>query len=211
MEHNDVTKSSGPGLSTQDLLDAGPGGDHRLAEVPPEDEIRDESLPGAHDEPVGELREDELRDEPVDERHGSLDEPTDEQLDDRRDESLADDSLADDDVRGDEVTDAPQDEPVAAPRGDSADEPMPQLFADQDVDRFRQDWQAIQIAFVDDPKRAVSEADELVAAVIQSLAATFASHKSDLESQWRQGEAATEDLRVALRRYRSFFNQLLSS
>lgn len=205
MEHNDVTKSNGPGLSTQDLLDAEPGGDHRLAEVPPEDEIRDESLPGAHDEPV-----DELRDEPVDERHGSLDEPVDEPLDTRRDESLADDSL-DDDVRGDEVTDVPQDEPVAAPRGDSGDEPMPQLFADQDVDRFRQDWQAIQIAFVDDPKRAVSEADELVAAVIQSLAATFASHKSDLESQWRQGEAATEDLRVALRRYRSFFNQLLSS
>jgi hypothetical protein len=206
MEHNDVTKSSGPGLSTQDLLNAGPGGDHRLAEVPPEDEIRDESLPGAHDEPVDELREDELLDEPVDERHGSLGEPVDESLDTRHDEALADD-----DLRDDEVTDVPQDEPVAAPRSDSGDEPMPQLFADQDVDRFRQDWQAIQIAFVDDPKRAVSEADELVAAVIQSLAATFASHKSDLESQWRQGEAATEDLRVALRRYRSFFNQLLSS
>ncbi|HEV7973467.1 hypothetical protein [Amycolatopsis sp.] len=179
MEHNDVTnKGSGPGLSTQDLLDAEPGGDHRLAEVPPEDEIRDESLPGAHDEPV-----DELGDEP----------------------------LVDDDVPGDEITDVPQEEVVAAPRGDSSDEPMRQLFADQDVDRFRQDWQAIQIAFVDDPKRAVSEADELVASVIQSLAATFASHKSDLESQWRQGEAATEDLRVALRRYRSFFNQLLST
>jgi len=147
MEHDDVTdKDNGPGLSTQDLLDAEPGGDHRLAEVPPEDEIRDE----------------------------------------------------------------PQEEVVAAPRGGSADEPMPQLFTDQDVDRFRQDWQAIQISFVDDPKRAVTEADELVAAVIQSLAATFASHKSDLESQWRQGEAATEELRVALRRYRSFFNQLLS-
>jgi hypothetical protein len=196
MEHNDVTaKGGGPGLSTQDLLDAEPGGDHRLAEVPPEDEIRDESLPGAHDEPV-----DEPRDEPQD---GVLDDRP--ELDDRQDEPL------DDDVSGDEITDAGQDDVVAAPRGDSTDEPMPQLFADQDVDRFRQDWQAIQIAFVDDPKRAVSEADELVAAVIQSLAATFASHKSDLESQWRQGEAATEDLRVALRRYRSFFNQLLSS
>jgi hypothetical protein len=69
----------------------------------------------------------------------------------------------------------------------------------------------IQTAFVDDPQHAVREADELVAAVIQSLASTFADHKRELESQWQQGEAATEDLRVALRQYRSFFNQLLSS
>ena len=59
--------------------------------------------------------------------------------------------------------------------------------------------------------KALREADELVAAVIQSSASTFADHKRELESQWQQGEAATEDLRVALRQYRSFFNQLLSS
>ena len=59
--------------------------------------------------------------------------------------------------------------------------------------------------------KALREADELVAAVIQSSASTFADHKRELESQWQQGEAATEDLRVALRQYRSFVNQLLSS
>ncbi|WP_245192047.1 hypothetical protein [Amycolatopsis azurea] len=85
------------------------------------------------------------------------------------------------------------------------------LFGDIDVERFRGSWQGIQTEFVDDPRRAVKEADELVAAVIQNLAATFAEHKKELESAWSQGEPATEDLRIALRRYRSFFNQLLRS
>ncbi|WP_410658969.1 hypothetical protein [Amycolatopsis sp. lyj-112] len=85
------------------------------------------------------------------------------------------------------------------------------LFDDADVERFRGSWQGIQTAFVDDPQRAVKEADELVAVVIQTLAATFADHKNELESAWSQGEPATEDLRIALRRYRSFFNQLLRS
>ncbi|RSM70206.1 hypothetical protein DL991_38530 [Amycolatopsis sp. WAC 01375] len=85
------------------------------------------------------------------------------------------------------------------------------LFDNVDVDRFRESWQDIQTAFVDDPRRAVKEADELVAVVIQNLATTFADHKKELESAWSQGEPATEDLRIALRRYRSFFNQLLSS
>lgn len=83
------------------------------------------------------------------------------------------------------------------------------LFDDSDVTRFRESWQGIQTAFVDDPQRAVKEADELVAVVIQNLATTFADHKKELESAWSQGEPATEDLRIALRRYRSFFNQLL--
>lgn len=91
------------------------------------------------------------------------------------------------------------------------EEAAPELFTVDEVEHFRADWQNIQTAFVDDPKIAVREADELVASVIQSLAATFAEHKGELESQWSQGEAATEDLRIALRRYRSFFNQLLSN
>lgn len=93
------------------------------------------------------------------------------------------------------------------------DEPNNQpLFAADEVNGYRDNWQAIQTAFVDDPQRAVREADELVAQVIQSLAATFAAHKSELEGQWSRGdEVATEDLRLALRQYRSFFNQLLST
>ncbi|WP_244197162.1 hypothetical protein [Amycolatopsis coloradensis] len=98
----------------------------------------------------------------------------------------------------------------AAPERRDEDEAQT-LFDNVDVDRFRDSWQGIQTAFVDDPQRAVKEADELVAVVIQNLATTFADHKKELESAWSHGEPATEDLRIALRRYRSFFNQLLKA
>jgi hypothetical protein len=77
------------------------------------------------------------------------------------------------------------------------------------VTGYRDRWQLIQTGFVDDPHQSVREADELVAAVISELATTFAEHKSELEGQWQQGEPATEELRVALRRYRAFFDELL--
>ena len=65
---------------------------------------------------------------------------------------------------------------------------------------------------MDDPQKAVQGADQLVAEVIQTVAVTFDNHKRDLESQWHQGkEVATEDLRLALRQYCSFFNRLLST
>lgn len=76
---------------------------------------------------------------------------------------------------------------------------------------FRAHWDAVQIGFVDDPKRAVREADELVAQVMKSLAETFSKERAELEGQVDQAEqASTENLRVALRRYRSFFQRLLS-
>ncbi|WP_410592139.1 hypothetical protein [Amycolatopsis sp. lyj-23] len=85
----------------------------------------------------------------------------------------------------------------------------PPLIDEEKVTGFRDRWQNVQAGFVDDPKQAVQQADELVAGVISALATTFAEHKSELESQWQQGEPATEELRIALRRYRSFFDQLL--
>lgn len=98
----------------------------------------------------------------------------------------------------------------AAPAGPAGDVPAPPPLIDEEkVTGFRDRWQNVQTGFVDDPKRAVREADELVAAVISALATTFAEHKSELEAQWREGEPATEELRIALRRYRSFFDQLL--
>lgn len=72
-------------------------------------------------------------------------------------------------------------------------------------------WTEIQTGFVDEPQEAVRQADALVAEAIQRLAETFAREKSALEEQWsRGGEVTTEDLRQALRRYRSFFDRLLS-
>ncbi|MFD7939699.1 hypothetical protein ACFV4T_35155 [Streptomyces sp. NPDC059755] len=87
---------------------------------------------------------------------------------------------------------------------------VPQLLTTEDEEGFRTRWQEVQDRFVDDPRDAVHTADALVADVMQRLAATFADHKQELEGQWNRGEQAdTEDLRQALRHYRSFFNRLL--
>ncbi|MEA5363579.1 hypothetical protein VA596_28885 [Amycolatopsis sp., V23-08] len=96
----------------------------------------------------------------------------------------------------------------ARPSNDTGDDEQP-LIDEEKITGFRDRWQNVQVGFVDDPQKAVREADELVAGVISALATTFAEHKSELEGQWRHGEPATEDLRLALRRYRSFFDQLL--
>jgi hypothetical protein len=85
------------------------------------------------------------------------------------------------------------------------------LFAEEEASGLRQRWLDVQTEFVDDPRQAVQRADALVAELMQQLAETFASERSDLEQQWdRGGEVSTEDLRIALRRYRSFFDRLLS-
>ncbi|MFG2551176.1 hypothetical protein [Streptomyces sp. NPDC048581] len=93
-----------------------------------------------------------------------------------------------------------------------AEEEQPQLLTTEDEESFRERWQAIQNEFVDDPREAVHKADTLVADVMQTLAATFSDHKKNLEEQWTMGEKVdTEDLRMALRQYRSFFNRLLTT
>jgi hypothetical protein len=75
----------------------------------------------------------------------------------------------------------------------------------------RDGWDAIQTGVVDEPRRAVTEADALVAQVIKRLSEVFADERTRLEGQWgHQDEVSTEDLRQALRKYRSFFERLLS-
>jgi hypothetical protein len=87
--------------------------------------------------------------------------------------------------------------------------PMP-LFSESEMGDFRSQWSKVQTGFVDEPRRTVEEADKLVAAVMQRLAESFANERSGLEKQWDRGDnVSTEDLRVALQRYRSFFDRLL--
>jgi hypothetical protein len=90
--------------------------------------------------------------------------------------------------------------------------PQPtQLLATDEAQNLRSRWDAIQTGFVDEPRRAVEQADSLVAEVMQRLAQIFADERSKLEGQWSRGDnVSTEDLRVALQRYRSFFDRLLS-
>ena len=85
------------------------------------------------------------------------------------------------------------------------------LFSESEMGDFRSQWGKIQIGFVDEPRRTVEDADKLVAMVMQRLAEGFANERSGLEQQWGRGDnVSTEDLRVALQRYRSFFDRLLT-
>ena len=80
------------------------------------------------------------------------------------------------------------------------------LFEQRAAQEYRTRWNMVQQGFVDDPPRAVRQGDELVAQVIKNLAETFAKQRATLEGE----QGSTEDLRLALRRYRSFFERLLS-
>jgi hypothetical protein len=85
------------------------------------------------------------------------------------------------------------------------------LFDRTEADGFRTRWEAIQTGFVDAPRAAVEQADALVADVMNRLTKVFADERTTLEGQWDRGDnVSTEDLRVALKRYRSFFERLLS-
>jgi hypothetical protein len=85
------------------------------------------------------------------------------------------------------------------------------LFTQQAATDFRSRWDRVQRSFVDNPQEAVRAGDELVAQVISSLAETFSNQRSQLEVELKQtDQSSTESLRLALRRYRSFFERLLS-
>jgi hypothetical protein len=85
------------------------------------------------------------------------------------------------------------------------------LFEADRSTEFRTRWQRIQVGFVDEPREAVAQGDALVAEVLKDLARTFAEERRALEKEWTHGdEVSTEDLRQALRHYRSFFDRLLS-
>jgi hypothetical protein len=85
------------------------------------------------------------------------------------------------------------------------------LFMPNECNELRSGWDSIQVGFVDEPRNAVQEADALVSATMKRLAEIFAAERQKLEGQWGRSEnISTEDLRVALRRYRSFFARLLA-
>ncbi|MCP2290236.1 hypothetical protein [Nocardia amikacinitolerans] len=91
---------------------------------------------------------------------------------------------------------APHDEPIA-------------LFTDAEIERLRTEWRTVQGSFIDNPRDAVSRADNLVANTIDHLTAAYSEHRRDLTTRWSE-DPDTEALRNTLRAYRTFFNQLLS-
>jgi hypothetical protein len=84
------------------------------------------------------------------------------------------------------------------------------LFHDEEARGFRSRWDAIQTGFVDEPRAAVEQADALVAQVVARVVQVFGEQRTTLERQWDRDRDSTEDLRVALTRYRAFFDRLLS-
>ncbi|WP_263350250.1 hypothetical protein [Acidicapsa acidisoli] len=85
------------------------------------------------------------------------------------------------------------------------------LFPDNEMQAFRSRWDRVQTSFVDEPRKAVEQADSLVANVVQRIAEQFSAEREQLEKQWDSGsDVSTEDLRQAMKRYRSFFDRLLT-
>jgi len=101
--------------------------------------------------------------------------------------------------------------PAATDGADTSADGAEPLFPSGEVEGFRARWVEVQTGFVDEPRNAVEQADGLVAEMMKRLAQVFADERGKLEEQWSRGDdISTEDLRQALRRYRSFMDRLLS-
>jgi len=97
------------------------------------------------------------------------------------------------------------------PEGGTGPSTEASLFGAAELEELRREWANVQAGFVDDPRRCVTQADGLVLNVVQQLSSGFSEARSRLEEQWGRGQtASTEDLRVALKRYRDFFDRLLA-
>ena len=95
--------------------------------------------------------------------------------------------------------------------GDPKSSSVRTLFAEAELSSLRSRWGDVQAGFVDDPRECIQKADGLVSDVVEQLTTGIAGARARLESQWSRGEqASTEDLRVALMRYREFFERLLA-
>jgi len=115
------------------------------------------------------------------------------------------------DLVGDDA-DAPMRRDDDAPAATAEQERLEPLFDQGRQDELRDRWHALQARFVDEPRETVSEADALVAELLRDLAQSFDDARSKLEGQWSSGEdVSTEDLRVTLQRYRSFFERVLEA
>jgi hypothetical protein len=143
--------------------------------------------------------------------------PTDDEL--RREDLTADERARGTTVGEDRGPDwEPETTPVGAPAAQTAPDrggaasPTGPLLATEDAEGFRARWTDIQTGFVDAPRRAVEQADALVAELMQLLARSFADERGRLESQWDRGDdVPTDNLRDAFQRYRSFFERLLAT
>jgi hypothetical protein len=98
-----------------------------------------------------------------------------------------------------------------APTAPTIDERAAALFSPEEAEDFHSRWDAVQVSFVDEPRQAVEQADSLVTVAMKRLTEMFAAERARIDGQWGRGDdVSTEELRLALRRYKSFFGRLLS-
>jgi hypothetical protein len=110
------------------------------------------------------------------------------------------------------AADSPGEADPAPAEADTTTQEREPLLSEDASAGFTTRWHEIQAGFVDEPRDSVAQADSLVADLMQQLAASFSDERARLEQQWDSGDdVSTEDLRVALTRYRSFFDRLLSA
>lgn len=188
-------------LSTRDLATRSDTDADSSMNVEPPPAERDAATRSAGDEGI--LGEAERSDEPPTRDRAENKPQADEQLG----QAGSNEPAAYDDPAG-SITQAEPEAAQASAQGDDHDSLLP---SDQS-ERFTERWQEIQTSFVDQPRDSVAQADALVADLMQRLAASFSNERERLEAQWDRGDdVSTEDLRVALTRYRSFFDRLLSA
>jgi hypothetical protein len=84
------------------------------------------------------------------------------------------------------------------------------LIAPERAEAYNSRWNELKGEFVDEPRGAVRGANELVGQVLDELEELFRRQRSELEQGLDNEQTSTEDLRLALGRYRSFFDRLLS-
>lgn len=92
-------------------------------------------------------------------------------------------------------------EPVRAPRSN-------ELIDSESVSALRNEWDAIQALFVDDPRTAVVRADELLVRAFTALSNAIARDRAQIHERWSH-DPTTEDLRLSMQRYRQHLCRLL--
>lgn len=130
---------------------------------------------------------------------------------DREQVDTGEERLRDEQITEGQVVDEGTEKKRPAADSTTSEEDFAPLFENNEAENFRTHWLEIQSRFVDDPTIAVKDADDLVADVIKNITRTFSDKRLGLENQWKRGDkVSTEDLRVAMKHYRSFFNRLLT-
>ena len=123
-----------------------------------------------------------------------------------------DTTMSSDEIRPDDTGATPLVPTSMSERKEGNEEADGSLLPSDRTSEYRERWDGIQSRFVDDPRRSVEQADKLVIEVVQDLQTTFGSERRSLEDAWQRGDdVQTEDLRIALQRYRTFFDRLLAA